>query len=84
MSQEAFYYQVQMEEEYMSKIKEFAEEMRAEFMLSDLQYCVYCGNERESDYCCGEHHFCTYEYLTQDVQDLILDAEIKQYEQATK
>jgi DNA repair protein RadC len=33
MTQEAFYYQVQMQEEYeMSKVKEFAEQLREEMM----------------------------------------------------
>ena len=85
MSQEAFYYQVQMQEEYMSKLKEFAEEMRTEFMMSDQEYCCYCGNDKEQDQpCCGERHFVTFADLFEDVQNVILDAEIKQYEQATK
>ena len=33
MSQDAFYYQVQMEEEYMSKMKDFVEQLREEMML---------------------------------------------------
>ena len=34
MTQEAFYYQVQMQEEYeMSRVKEFAEQLREEMMI---------------------------------------------------
>ena len=84
MSQEAFYYQVQMEEEYMSKLKQFAQEMREEFIASDQEYCCYCGNEKEEGPCCGENHFVTFADLFEDVQNVILDAEIKQYERATK
>jgi hypothetical protein len=84
MSQEAFYYQVQMEEEYMSKLKAFAEELRSEFVASDQEYCCYCGNEKEQEQCCGENHFVTFADLFEDVQNVILDAEIKQYERATK
>ena len=86
MSQEAFYYQVQMQEEYeMSKIKEFAQEMREEFMASEQKYCVYCGEEKSEKYdCCGENHYVEFADLFEDVQNVILDAEIKQYEKATK
>jgi len=84
MSQEAFYYQVQMEEEYMSKLKAFAEELRSEFIASDQEYCCYCGNEKAEEQCCGENHFVTFADLFEDLQNVILDAEIKQYERATK
>ena len=86
MSQEAFYYQVQMQEEYeMSKIKEFAQEMREEFLASEQEYCVYCGEEKSEKYdCCGENHYASFADLGEDVQTAILDAEIKQYEKATK
>ena len=33
MTQEAFYYQVQMQEEYEMRVKEFAEQLREEMML---------------------------------------------------
>ena len=84
MSQDAFYYQVQMEEEYMSKMKDFVEELRTEFVLSTQEYCCYCGNEKADGPCCGEHHFVTFADLFEDVQNIILDAEIKTYEKATK
>ena len=85
MSQEAFYYQVQMEEEYMSKLKAFAEELRSEFIASEQEYCVYCGEEKSEKYdCCGENHYAAFADLFEDVQNVILDAEIKQYERATK
>ena len=32
MTQEAFYYQLQMQEEYEMKVKEFAEQLREEMM----------------------------------------------------
>jgi len=38
MSQEAFYYQVQMQEEYEMRMKEFAEELREE-MMNDPAFC---------------------------------------------
>jgi hypothetical protein len=38
MSQEAFYYQVQMQEEYEMRMKEFAEELREE-MMNDSAFC---------------------------------------------
>lgn len=84
MSQEAFYYQVQMEEEYMSKLKEFAQELREQFMQSDQQYCCYCGNARQSVFCCGEHHFVPFSDLYEDMQDVILQEELETYEKATK
>lgn len=86
MSQEAFYYQVQMQEEYeMSKLKEFAQEMREEFFASEQEYCVYCGEEKsEKYYCCGENHYAEFADLVEDVQDAIIDAELQYYEKATK
>jgi len=86
MSQEAFYYQVQMQEEYkMSKIKNFAQEMREEFFASEQEYCVYCGEEKSEKYdCCGENHYARFADLGEDVQTAILDEEIKQYEKAKK
>ena len=33
MTQEAFYYQVQMQEEYEMKVKDFAEQLREEMMI---------------------------------------------------
>lgn len=33
MTQEAFYYQVQLQEEYEMRVKEFAEQLREEMMI---------------------------------------------------
>ena len=67
----------------MSKLKSFVEQLRTEMLYSEQQFCVYCGEEA-SENCCGENHFAQFADLFEDVQNIILDAEIKQYERATK
>lgn len=84
MSHQQFYETVQLEEEYMSKMKSFVDELRTEFTLSEQEYCCYCGNEKAEGPCCGEEHFVTFADLGEDVQNVILDAEIKYYEESTK
>jgi hypothetical protein len=85
MSQEAFYYQVQMQEEYeMSKIKEFAQQVREEFMSSEDLYCCYCGEHQNGASCCGESDFVPFADLYEDMQDEIVQEELYKYEEATK
>ena len=85
MSQEQFYQTVQMEEEYMSKMKEFTQQMREEFMASDEQYCCYCGEAKHGKHvCCGENHFVPFSDLYEDMQDAIIQEELNEYEKATK
>ena len=84
MTQEAFYYQVTMHEEYMARLKDFTEQLREEFVASQQEYCCYCGDEKTDSSCCGEHHFEPFVNLSEDIQQIILDAEIQNYERATK
>jgi hypothetical protein len=86
MSQEAFYYQVQMQEEYeMSKVKEFAQQMREEFMASKDGYCCYCGEAQHGKAsCCGESDFVPFADLYEDMQDEIIQEELYRYEESTK
>jgi hypothetical protein len=86
MSQEAFYYQVQMQEfEEFMKVKDFVQQMREEFMASKDGYCCYCGEAQHGRAsCCGESDFVPFAELYEDMQDEIIQEELYKYEEATK
>ena len=52
------------------------DELHAELMKDDTEYCCYCGCERRGVFaCCGENHFETYAQMQPYAQEELLDWE---------
>ena len=52
------------------------DELHAELMADDTEYCCYCGCERRGVFaCCGENHFVTYAQMEKYAQEELLDWE---------
>lgn len=85
MSQEQFYQTVQLQEEYEMRLKNFTQELREEFEMSGVQYCLYCLTDRGNKYsCCHENHFGTFNDLPKEDQDYLIQEEIDNYQEWSK
>lgn len=87
MSQQQFYETVQRQEEWENdmKLKTFADNIKEELSQSDEQYCYYCLTPKGTKWhCCHENHFGTFSDLDDDLQKILIQAEIDEYERLSK